>query len=578
GYNLIEWDPSADWFDLYKKLVASKYFVGPVAFHRPDGETTAETWVLVPERQTPFDMLRRNRHGTYISDGPRLERFTFLGPGLIDDEWEGHWYGYRPGEEVRFALAVSSQANLKEVVLYDGEEVLARFTPGARSFARTLRFPAWRDYCLHLTAEDEGGGRIYATFPAYTRNLQFWGHVGSDNMNNYVNAMRSDGNGYLGVGRDLHDMFGFVTFGAAWGDYVRITPALRYSDFMPRQEISGIIGSFNVHHPSPILQVGGRRHYLNDHRRVFPFCGADAQAFRSEIAGEHIDNDENLVQVWHGARVVPTRIFLPVPGLHARDEYVVWRWQPKQQICVEVTKDIRFSGGALEEEWITFASNSHYLLPDLRVRSIRDPSRSVRVADLPVQKSLASPNKEWDNSHYLRAARALTPALLECRQGGELEIGDGGVGTFGFIPLGTARHYRCLLFRGDRELAVFFQCQPTDAERAAGRILLEYLLVLDPTETDATPFAGLLGLKSFSRRLHLTAASCRSEIDLDALFPDQRGRTIHLRVSGLPGGTVRWEAGGRMIFASQSQAGRSYHMIASDMPRRYRLRWEKTLR
>jgi hypothetical protein len=576
GYNLIEWDPAEAWARLYRQLVASKYFIAPIALADTPGGEGAQTWVLVPPGARAVDQLRRNRHATFVTSGPRLETFAWEGPGLTDDDWEGYWYGYRPGDEAVVHLRVAAGAPLHEVVLYDGEEVLRTFCPDSPDFAVRLRLTLWRDRSLHVTARDAAGGRLYATFPLYTRNLDFWGHVGSDQMNNYVNAMAPSPRGFLGVRGEPVDMFGFVTLGAGWGDYLRITPSIRYSDFMPRQEISLVIGSFNLHHPSALLGSGPGQRYLNDHRRVFSFCGADAQWFRGTVAGQHLDNADGLVQVWHGRAVKPTRLFLPVPGAEGEDEYVVWRWTPGAPILVEVRKQFRIDPALLAGEWLTFASNAHHLLPGLSVRA--PEGASLAAAQVPASPVRIDPHKEWDNSHYLRNGPSES-LLLDLPGAGDIEIGHGGAGTFGLFPLGVARAYRCALQRTARELNVFFQCRLTDGERRGGEFGIAYLLAVDATETPGTPFDALrehlaragLGARRFSVPLPLPDP-LPQQVDLDLAFPALRGRPLWLDVRGLPAGTTCWQDDeGRTCFASQPQQGRSLHYLGPADRRRYRL-------
>ena len=591
GYNLIEWDPSEAWFTLYKRLVASKYFIGPIAFN-PLAEHGASTWVLVPEGRNAYDMLRTNMHATFISDGPVLERFAWTRPGLIEDEWEGYWWGYKPGDTAEVALSIRSESPLAEVVLYDGEEELARFTPDTPLFSRRLELKVWRDLCLHATARDRAGRCLFATFPLYTRNLGFWGHVGSDQMNNYVNAMTPTVDGYLGVGGKQYDMFGFVTLGAAWGDYLRITPSLSYAEFMPRQEVSGIIGSFNVHHPSALLSGdAGQRYYLNDHRRVFPFCGADAQVFRGEVAGEHRDNEDGRQETWHGTTITPTRILSPVPEAHATDEYVVWRWSVNHPVCVEVRKHFRLAPRYLEDPWFTFASNSHWNIPGLSIRAMRTPARAVAVADLPPATLAIPPGKEWDNSHYLRMTGHPPSAEFSTGTGGEIEIGTGGAGTFGLIPLGPSRDLRTRIWVTPKEVQVFFQCRLLPSEQQGGRFTISYLVAVDATESASSPFGDLLKTvdaastqagtgRRFSRSLDLNGLHFPATVDLGRIFPEANGAPLYLEVNGLPSGTIEWHApDGSLAFASQPQAGRSWHILPAGMARIFRLaatpRWKE---
>ena len=584
GYNLIEWDSSETWFTLYKQMVASKYFISPVAFNAAPDCEALNTWVLVPEGRNAFDMLRTNKHATFISDGPILERFAWQGPGLINDEWEGHWYGYVPGDTAEVSFALRSSSSLTEVVLYDGEEVLARFTPGTPHFEKRLKLQLWRDVSLHLTGLDGEGRRLYATFPLYTRNFRFWGHVGSDQMNNYVNAMSPSPTGYLGVGHELHDMFGFVTLGAAWGDYLRMTPSLSYAEFMPRQEVSGIIGSLNVHHPSALISdTSGHRHALNDHRRVFPFCGADAQVFRSRIAGEQRDNDEGLREVWHGRTTTPTRLFSHNPDIDARDEYVIWRWAVNQPICVEVRKHFRVPKETLSDPWFTFASNSHWNLPGLFIRSMRHPEERILIADAPVISTVTPPGKEWDNSYFLRMANLPPSATFSPGGSGELEIGTGGAGTFGLIPLGPPRDSQARLWVTPKEVQVFFDCKLSQEERDRGVFTIAYLVIMDATETSGSPFGAIVkgiqqtsentrGKRRFSITLDMSGKSFPLDLDLDRVLPGCVDIPLYLELSGVPAGTIElMDAKGQCVRASQPQGGRSWHIVPPGLPRRYTL-------
>ena len=571
GYNLIEWEPGEAWFRLFAQLVASKYFIAPVAVADEAGDAAAQTRVVVPPGSSALFELRRNRHASYVTEGPRLEVFTWQGPGLTDDDWEGYWYAYRPGEKATALLRIAADAPLEEVVVYDGADVLRTFHPGLASFSVRLRLTLWRDRALHVTARDASGRRLLATYPLYTRNLEFWGHVGSDQMNNYVNALAPSPRGFLGVRGELYDMFGFVTLGAGWGDYLRITPAMRYSDFMPRQEISLVIGSFNVHHPSALIGRPGSRHYLNDHRRVFAYCGADAQWFRGRVVGEHVDNDEGVVEAWHGKNCRPTRLHRRISGAEGEDDYIVWRWQAGEVIHVEVRKRFRVDPALLSDEWLTFASNTHHLLPGLVAGS---GSQRVNASELAATSIKLAPHKEWDNSHYVREGVVPGGFVLPCDATGAVSIGHGGIGTFFLIPLGEERACRCLLFRTDRELRVYFQCRLKPEERLSGFISVAYLLAVDGSEQGDQALAGLLAHiasagRQFSSRIDLRGATS-AVIDLDEMFPDKRGQPLWLEATGQPEACMSWQDGqGRTCFASQPMAGRSFHRIPADAPRRY---------
>ncbi len=583
GYNLVEWQDDPSWAAMYGRLMASKYPLSPVAFDVGASMGGAQTWVLGPAGAAAFDLVRGNRHMTFVTEGPHLRRFALAGGTWIDDEWEGHWWGYRPGKRLRLRACVESTSALEEVVLHDGEEVFARWTPRTTRFEGEWEIPIWRDHVFHLTARDAMGKRLLATFPLATRNLDFWGHVGSDQMNNYVNALEPSEGGYLGVGDHLCDPFGFVTLGAAWGDYLRMTPALSYSQFMPRQEISGVIGSFHVHHPSAIVREGERLWYLNDHRRLFSCCCADAQRFLSTVVGQHAENDGKTSERWHGREVVPTRAFTRVPGARGEDEIVVWRWRPGEPVCVEVTKQMDLDARFLHEEWLTFASNTHHALPGLRVGGVGD-GHGTAVASLPVRPSLGGAHKEWDNSHYLRRFGEMEPVFLEIPAvAGGLWVGNDLVGSLAWLRLGKARDWRALLFSDGKEFNIFVQGRLVPAERASGRVTFRYLLALGAREEPTSAFA--LQMRDdlaegedgpgFSHSLDLSGAVFPHDLDLDRRFPASRGRTLRVRVRGLPPGTVHWtDARGGERFSSQAVRGESYHQLPPDpVPRVFSLTW-----
>ena len=61
-------------------------------------------------------------------------------------------------------------------------------------------------------------------------------------------------------------------------------------------------------------------------------------------------------------------------------------------------------------------------------------------------------------------------------------------------------------------------------------------------------------------------------LDLDEVFPALRGHALWLEVRGLPGGLIEWrDERGLVCFCSQPMEGRSFHRLAADAPRRYRL-------
>jgi hypothetical protein len=584
GYNLVEWDPDPEWQTVYRRLIASKYPVGPVRISTKEARDV-QTWVLPAEDESAFDALSENRHQTFVSSGPRIERFDMEGPRLIDDEWEGYWYGYLPGDEATVHVRIVADAPLERVTLWDGEQKLAEAQPGNAVFDAMLPVALWRDLRLHLTASDVQGGELFAGFPLYTRNLHFWGHVGSDQMNNYVNPMQPSERGFLGVDDTFYDPFGFATFGAGWGDYIRMTPSIPYSEFMPRQEVSLVIGSFNTHHPSVLLPATNGMQFLNDHRRVFDFCGADAQAFYGTIAGACRHNAEAQKETWHDREIVPTRILVPPDGrCNVQDEYVVWRWKPGEPILIEVIKHIEADPGLLKEEWLTYAVNAHYLLPDLRVRSVADPARGFRVEDLPVQQAIRDGGKDWDHTPAFGDTNIVTtPFFVDAP--GDIQVGNGGAGTFGLFPLGITRPHRALLVRTDNDLHIAFQCTPTHKERDTGQLTIRYLMALDAAETEDTPFSPLAGTieqatkvaaeRVLSITVDLSDATFPLKIDLNERFPALEHFPLRLRISGLPPGLVRWTAQDTSeTFASQPINGRSYHLFEAGNCRRYTLEHE----
>lgn len=582
GFNLLEWEPGPDWFALYARLLASKQFMSPVAVRADDDAPGPDTWVLNPRRASPLDGLRGSRHHTFVSDGPRVLQFAFEGGEWIDDEWEGFWLALRPGQRIAVRITLEADAPLREVTLWDGEEVLARFTPSQRRWSKVVRFTTWRDRSLHLTAEDADGGRLHATYPLYTRISAFWGHVGGDNMNNYVNALQPARHGFLGVGQRNWEPFGFVTLGQGWGDYLRIAPALPYADFMPRQEISFTLGSFREHHPSAWLRMAdGQVRYLNDHRRVFGFCGADGQHYIDRIAGEQKDNVEGATQMYHHRKVRPTRILREVPEVSCRDEYYVWRWAPYQPIGVEVEKVFRFAPGVGIDRDIVVGSNTHQTLPGLYIGDIENTAHRLCADALPESPPIES-HKEWDNSHYVRQFTPGDGAVFEPGPSGAWEVGHGGVGTLAFIPLGAPRPWSLRLLRTARECMIFIHTKINAQEMAAGECRIRYLLAVDATEGEPLPFADMV------QTIGRNQGQWSVTLDLgDQPFPctcalpasGGRRKTMRLILRGLPSGTyTARDPKGRRCFVAQPVRGCSMHILHGPIPRSITLTRQDTLK
>eukprot|EP00831_Metopus_contortus_P015293 TRINITY_DN16354_c0_g2_i1.p1 TRINITY_DN16354_c0_g2~~TRINITY_DN16354_c0_g2_i1.p1 ORF type:complete len:789 (-),score=141.01 TRINITY_DN16354_c0_g2_i1:2289-4655(-) len=294
GYNLLEIQNDED-IELYRDRISSSAFLSAVKICRTPEQINGNTnYLMARELENVFDAVCENRHFNFISSGPLIRKFFWDSECVIDDDWEGFWLEWDDGDQAKINIELQAESDISEVLLYNGKEILQRWTPGSKEFTLSYMIELVKDMRLHLTARDDKGGELEASWPLYTRNRRFWAHMGSDQMNDYHNVWFADKYGSLGIGRELYETCGFVTLGYAWGDYLRITPPVKWHDIMPQGvEVSSLAGNFQSFHPSPFLITSeGKSDFLNNHRRTLGECDSSCHYVMDECNGSWLDDPE----------------------------------------------------------------------------------------------------------------------------------------------------------------------------------------------------------------------------------------------------------------------------------------------
>jgi|GEM_PF-3534713 len=414
GYNLLEVGQPGEQA-IFRECVASAGFIGGVHLCRgvmPSAERE-QTWVLAA---TPADWKRgltENLHLSQVTAGPRLTRLELDGLKLIVDDWEGYWYEWEAGQSATVHLELASDAAPTEVTLWDGTAVLCRFTAADTHIVRDLPLRAEADWHLHVTARDARGRELLCSWPLHTRNRFYWAHCGSDQMNDYHNVFEPAADGFLGIGDRYYEPYGFVTCGRAWGDYLRITPPVPWSDLMPTGlEVSSLAGNFKSFHPSPFVLLPSGPEWLNNPYRRLGRCTqeqhlvvSDADSSWRELPG--------AVWTGHGGRLfTPTRAVIPSPYWRCQAVYTIPRWRKYCPCRVGVAMTIcwRQAVTLAPGQTISFAHSLHQKVDGLQASGIPGALAAWLQPGLPQAEA---GEKEWDTLGVLPLlSQPATPSAL----------------------------------------------------------------------------------------------------------------------------------------------------------------------
>lgn len=484
GYNLVEYT-GPESLAMFREKVSTASSLGLVAVSR--GESPCKerfhTWVLAPDAKSWRRNLTENFHHTFVASGSlRLNGFGLFGPTLMCDDWEGFWYEWDTDETATLELSLEAESPITEVTVWDGMELFRRFTPGTLRFEHTEPIVFERDLRLTVAARCADGGELVSSYPLYTRNRHFWAHAGSDQMNDYHNVFEENPRGIMGIGNRFYEPYGFVTCGFAWGDYVRITSPVPWSDLMPSGiEVSSMTSNFKSFHPSPfVIAEDGAPDFLNHHRRRLELCDADVHFVRSESAGMWLEQP-GAVWTGHGGREFhPTRAIVPSTLWSCSGVYEIPRWKPYQptevlfHLKLLFHRDFRLSVGR-----IILAQSIHARKDGLRLNGVPLDRLMLPGTDV------AADWKEWDNLNaceLLRTHPETGPAL---EIGVRLTVSGDPCGTYEFrTPTGLSGRWfvRAWRWRADGFL-LSFEWEPGNRQFAKGTELpLEYRISLGMEE------------------------------------------------------------------------------------------------
>ena len=482
GYNLIEFDGPAS-LSMFREKVASVSSLGIMTVNRGTSpkQEKYHTYVLAPERKDWRRFLTENYHFTFVASGSvQLERFGLFGPSLMLDDWEGYWYEWETGETAELSLALSSDVPFAEVTVWNGDRIFRRFAPNKKTFEYSEILEFTEDLRLTVSARCADGSELVSGFPVYTRNRHFWAHVGSDQMNDYHNVFAESPNGMMGIGNRFYEPYGFVTCGFAWGDYVRLTPPVPWSDLMPSGiEVSSMTSNFKSFHPSPFVRKeDGSADFLNHHHRKLGRCNADTHSVHTDASGMWL---EQPGAVWrgHGGREFhPTRAIVPSRLWQCRGEYEIPKWKPYEPVRVNFHLKLCFL--------------RNFRLPDkgriIIGESIHMKKKGLLLNGIPLEKILLpgaevpADWKEWDNLNAFELFRRNPGCGGEVKLEEMLSVTGDPCGTYRFYPPQKTAgkwFFRVWNWRNDGFL-LSYEWEPDHDEFELGEIIpLEYRISLE---------------------------------------------------------------------------------------------------
>ncbi len=478
GYNLLE-IASDDDLAVYRDRISSCTFLSAVQVDR--GDAGYANWLLAPSLEKAPAAIRENRHFNFVSFGPVIKRFFWKsGPVMLDD-WEGCWLEWETGDIAEIEISLTSGADISEVKLWDGEDVLKTWHPGGPEFSVDLSLELEYDLRLHLTAKDIDGGELIASYPLYTRNRHFWAHTGSDQMNDYHNVWTPDPGGSIGVGDRIYETCGFVTLGFGWGDYLRIAPPVNWGDIMPQGvEVSSMVGNLQSFHPSVFLATETGFEFLNNHHRKLGRCSQDLHIVHSESEGSWL---EQPGAVWKD-NIHPTRNFTISDLLRVEAEYLIPRWRAgcKCEVTVRMRlswlKPYVFMPGqtvSLGHTLNLMKDNIEFCSGDRKIAM--NDFLSPGIADQKI------PRKEWDNSGLVELLKTGLDNAVEIPSGQAAGTVGDNMGDFLFKPVRVPGRMYMRGWRHNPGFVLSFELEPDNREIAPGTVMdIEYVIAVTPGE------------------------------------------------------------------------------------------------
>ena len=482
GYNLVEYNGDES-LTMYLEKVSSASSLGLLTVNRgvSPADEKHHTFVLAPEADSWRRYLTENHHDTFIASGSlQLLNFGLYGPKLISDDWEGYWYEWDENDTTTLELSLAAESPITEVVIRNGSECFRKFEPGTCRFDYTEELTLTADLRLTVSARCADGDELISSFPLYTRNRHFWAHTGSDQMNDYHNVFVENHSGMMGIGDRFYEPYGFVTCGFAWGDYVRITSPVPWSELMPSGiEVSSMTANFKSFHPSLFVCCeDGSGDFLNNHHRRLGFCDGARHIVLDESCGMWL---EQPGAVWrgHGGRIFhPTRAIVESNLWECTGEYEIPRWKPYEPTEVKFHLKLRFKRDfTLTRGRIILAESLHLQKENLLLNGV--PLEELLQNGTDVDPAW----KEWDNLNAFELFRrnpASGPALPLPED--EFVLTDDPCGTWKVHLPGTlpgVRVLRAWKWRADGFMLSYEWELPLGTTFTAGtEIPLEYSIFL----------------------------------------------------------------------------------------------------
>lgn len=329
--------------DTFRALQSEDWFMTPhVVFKSIEPEALAGVMeqqgyrTLVPSRnleEVPLHLpfLFHNERNVAVSRGPQIRQAGLVGPGLVDDPWEGLYYLWKgPEDHARYAMDVQELSPEAEVRIYRDRLLWRRYMPGSKEWVHSLEFASTESLHSYWMEVWQGDTLQAISAASRSRNFSYWAHGGGDRMNLYHAVMReSPTGGVMVFGKRLTGYGGFNP-NLGWGDTVAVRPAVDGRIAGPAGHEWGIpSGGIDSLRFSPQIQCKNAREFLVSKPRRIGYSMVTEDA---AILHETVERKEG--------KSGNVRTVEPAEFIKAETTYAIPVWEPDGLVTVVVDTTI----------------------------------------------------------------------------------------------------------------------------------------------------------------------------------------------------------------------------------------------
>ncbi|HID06014.1 MAG TPA: hypothetical protein EYP10_02580, partial [Armatimonadetes bacterium] len=297
----------------------------PHTFHeiwRPDElahvRETFRTFIYADRWGRQFKLGRDLLLNTFVSDGPKIERFSVSEPG----EWMA-----LDERLVKVSFRITSDAPLRTVKLYFGGKLIRCYRPNVKAFEATAHYVTNESQAFYLVAEDAHGHRAFSKgLPA--GRVHYHHFIGGDRMNGYwwgAEPTLPHRANHKVAGKWV-SILGSLYPGLGWGDRIHVRN-LNQLDHPYGLEVGQPTGGIRTLNLSPLLHADGLREFLlAAPYRTFPLNSTDCVLMDDEISHEREHFEE---RGYLRKRIVKAKL------IHATVRTIGFRWRRAIMLLIE---------------------------------------------------------------------------------------------------------------------------------------------------------------------------------------------------------------------------------------------------